>query len=466
MGRDGRPSLPLYRMGSALSLIIRFIWTDAGVNIRERYLPTLELEMRPFISLKVIDLLGIGASLALLLCFSCSSDDQGPPRNIGREEAIEEATKAIVPLVVQHGDQYVCVMMDTLLAKGTVIEEDAPATTGASRHGAGPPSSTTLTEDSYFFYLDRSPNTFYAHDVAYIVIGKSSNYKVIYAQWWPKINGKTYGPFMSGIPDRRYVVGSSGDLTRPGGNVLRFTPLNLASPDEGFIVVQGVMPGNALYEDAQLTYANMLGFFRAYTNWSPAVKDLALDGAAHLFTTVDNLADAGKKKITIAIIAHGDTDMIRLADSTVTADELANKLASRPDASFSVILCSSHSGSFVDNLRPVFNVLAVQTDCRGDQSARPDWDDADPLTDINPDDVGAEWISSLFVAADTIASDDAKWQTIVGSASARGVPPAFMLIRQASLGAIGVNPAFGLTQNLDFADRMGWSTPQGYVVWQ
>jgi hypothetical protein len=419
--------------------------------------------MRLSISFKKMRLLGIAPALALGFFVSCSSNDQAPPRNIDRHAAIEEATKAIVPLVVQPGDQYTCVMMDTVLAKGTIIEEDAPAKAGDP---AAPSASATLSEDSYFFYLDRSPNTFYAHDVAYIVIGKSSNYRVIHAQWWPRINGRTYAPFMKGIPDARYVVASSGDLGRPGGNVLRFPPLNLAAPDEGFIVVQGVMPGEALYEDAWLTYENMLGFFRAYTNWSPAVIDLAPGDAAHLFTTVDNLADGGKKKITIAIIAHGDTDMIRIADSTITADELANKLASRPDASFSIILCSCHSGSFVDNLRPVFNVLAVHTDCRGDQSARPDWDDADPLTDINPDDVGAEWISSLFVAADTIASDPARWQTIVESASARAVPPVFMLIRQASLGAIGVNSVYGLTQNLDFADRMGWSTPQGYVVWQ
>lgn len=181
------------------------------------------MEMQSFISLKKMCLLGLSPLLAVLLFASCSSDDAAPPRNLDRRAAIEEATKAIVPLVVQPGDEYVCVMMDTILAKGTVIEEDAPATAGASRswdrpgasrtearvsadatgargRAAASPSSTTLSEDSYFFYLDRSPNTFYAHDVAYIVIGKSSNYQVIHAQWWPRINGRTYAPFMKAIP--------------------------------------------------------------------------------------------------------------------------------------------------------------------------------------------------------------------------------------------------------------------------
>jgi hypothetical protein len=400
----------------------------------------------------------------LLLIVSCSKDTEAPRRNLDLQGAVDEA-KSILPLVVQPGEQFVCSLMDGLLAKGCVIEEDAPAI-AATALRAAPPASTALAENSYFFYVDRSPNTFYAHDVAYIIIGKSGAYRVIHAQWWPKFNGQAYAPFMRGIPDGASVVASTVDLEPPGGNVLRFEPMNLAAPDEGFIVVDGVMPENALYDDAVLTYHNMLGFFRAYTNWSSAVIDLAFGDAVQLFARMDALADQGKKKITIAIIAHGDTDAIRLDDSTMTADELANKLASRPDASFNVILCSSHSGSFVDNLRPLFNVLAVQTDCRGDQSARADWDVAAPLADVNPDDVGAEWVSSVFEAADTLASNKVKWRTILDMASTRGVPPVFMLIRQASLGAIGVNPALGLIQNLDFTDRMGWETPQGFVTWQ
>ena len=163
----------------------------------------------------------------------------------------------------------------------------------------------------------------------------------------------------------------------------------------------------------------------------------------------------GLNPITIYIIAHGGTDSVKLGGQWFTANQFHNKMAAHPDTIFNFILGSCHSGSFIDNLNTLDNVCVVVTACRHDQGATPDWDTAGSLSDYNSSDTGSEWTSSLLEAMSQIAEDEAKLDAIRESAANYGVPETCVLICQASYGALGANPTFGLTQDLDLSHRWG-----------
>jgi len=405
--------------------------------------------------------------MVMLLMASCSSEDStNPPKTLDQQQAIDAVKKAILPMVLQPGDRYACIRMDGSVAAGIKIEEDAPPMGGGLQ--SAPPVSTVLGEESFFFYLDLSPNTVFAHDVKYIIIGRSGRYQVLNAQWWPRIGGRTYGRFMKAVPDSQYVIAGNADLTLPGGSIMRFSPYGRGTPStEGFIVVQGLMPGEALYDQAESTYVEMLNYFIAYALPSAEVAGLVEANADNVFAEIDGMALAKKKTVTIAVIAHGNTDYVRLGGVGVTADDFAGEIGSHPDVTFNLILCSCHGGSFLDNLKPLANVLVAHTSSRGNESAYPDWDTAGGVTDYNPDDAGAEWMSSVVAAANVIAGDPVKWSMIVAAASNRGAPATSVLLHEACLGAIGSSSAFGLIENLDLMARVvGGETPQGYAIWE
>lgn len=403
--------------------------------------------------------------MAAAFIASCSGDKSAnPSKDLDQPAAIDAVRHAILPMVLHQGDRYACIRMDGSLPAGTTIEEDAPAIPGVM--GAAR-VSMTLGEESYLFYLDLSPGAFYGHEVKYIIIGKSNRYQILNAEWWLKINGQPYDRFMKVVPDSQYVVAGNVELSPPGGSVARFPLYDRGVPSsEAFIVVQGLMPGEALHDEAETTYHEMLNFFLAYASPTAKVDSLAEADARSIFSTIDLMASANKRVITVAIIANGNTDYVRLGGDVFTADNLVAEINLHPDAAFNVLLCSCHGGSFLDNLKPLPNVLVAHAASKGNESVFADCDVSGALTDENPEDAGAEWVSSVLAAANAIAHDPAKWNEIVAAAASRGVPATSMLIQQACLGAIGANPAFGLSANLDLASRLGWETPQGYARWE
>lgn len=405
--------------------------------------------------------------LAVALCaLSCSDDESTAPVSLDMQDAIDKVKEDILPDIVPAGAKYQCVRMDGSLAEGTIIAEDTPAMQGGGR---APGAVLALSEESYLFYLDLAPNSYYAHPVKYVVVGKSGKHQVTEAQWWPLVGGATYPEFMKGIPDADHVIDGNVTLVAASGVALDFNFANLATqfPD-GFIPVQGLLSGEALFDDAQATYANMANFCLAYRDktFNTLVNGLVQGDADGIFGAIDGMVTAGKNVITIMIIAHGSVDGIRLGGYGFSAAQFVDKFNDYPSVHFNVLLGSCHSGSFLDDMQGLANVETFHAACASSGGATPDWDQCGALTDYNATDSGSEWFSSVLAAGGHILANATYWSTIQTMARSAGAPPASMLVHEMCIGACGNLPTMGLSHNLDLANVCGETIPQGYAKWE
>jgi len=386
-------------------------------------------------------------------------------QDVGMEGAITVVTGQVLPGVLPQGAEYVCVRLDGPVAAGSVIEEDGPAGQ-AGTLGLARPKALTLGEESYLFFLDLAPGMYYEHDVKYIIVGKSGAYQVLDGRWWPKVNGAVPEPFGKAIPDPDHIIAGNVALEPATGLVMHFDfEVLLQRPREGFIVVQGLMPHENLFSDANATYLNGIAFFNAYKSGASEVEGLVQSQAANVLAEIDAMVADKMNPITIYIIAHGGVDGIRLGGLWFTAQQFRDKMAAHSSTLFNFLLGSCHSGSFVDNLSSLSNVRVIKTACATDEGAAPDWDTADGVVDYNPADSGSEWTSSLLRAAELIVTSPDRWAQIQSLSDAHNVPPTCALLDVAGHAALGNYPSLGLTQDLDLTHRTGYTTPQSYRSW-
>ena len=411
----------------------------------------------------------LACSMAALIAASCSEDDTSGPSDSGitMDDAIEIVTNDVIPAEVPQGGSYVCLKMSGSIPKGSTIEEAVPGG-GQMPPLHAPGASFAVNEESYFFYLDLAPQSFYEHPVKYVVVEKrSGDYTATDANWWPKINNETPPQFLQAVPDTNHVVAKNIDLVSPIGTEMQFLlPPLYTQYAEGFIVVQGLMPDEGLFGDATATYLNGVNFFNSYKNAFSRVEGLVEGQADNVLAEIDEMVNEGKYLITIYIIAHGGVDGVGLGGVWITANDFHNKMNEHPGTLFNFLLGSCHSGSFIDNLETLDNVRVVLTACNPDEGAKPDWDNVGGTTDYNTEDSGSEWTSSLLSAAEVLTSNSEYWATIQSNASTHGVPVTCELLCAARYGALGANPGFGLTQDLDLSHRLDHTTPQGYCSWE
>ncbi len=382
--------------------------------------------------------------------------------NTEMQKAIDVVIEEILPDIpeIQSGEPYWCVKLDASLPPGAVIVEDSGMAAKAS-------FQMTLEEETFFFFLDLAPRSFYEHPVKYIMVDKEGNHLEHDALWWPKINGVVPEVILKEVPEANDVVQTNVSLVAAVGTAIDyiFPPL-VSQWSEGFIVVQGLMPTENLYNCAVDTYLNGIGFFNAYKSVFSRVEGLVQSDALQVLSTIDAMAAEGKDMITIYIIAHGGVDSIRLGGQHFYASQFRSKMAAYPDIDFNFILGSCHSGSFINNLSSLDNVCAIETACSSDEGASGDVDSWGSSNDYNPSDVGSEWTSSLIAAMYSIAQNSSKMNNIQTWATNNEVPVTCMLICEASFGALGYQSTLGLTHNLDFSNVMGWSNPNHYCCWE
>jgi hypothetical protein len=382
--------------------------------------------------------------------------------NTAMQKAIDVVVEEILPDIpeVQSGEPYWCLKLEASLPPGTIILEDSGMTEKASL-------KITLGEEMFFFFLDLAPNSFYEHSVKYILVDQEGNHEEYDAGWWPKIDGVVPEVILKEVPDEEDVIQTNVTLKAAIGTVLDYVfPPLVSQWSEGFIVVQGLMPTENLYDCAVDTYLNGINFFNAYKSTFSSVEGLVQTDARKVLDAIDEMAEEGKDAITIYIIAHGNVDLVRLGGQYFYASQFRNKMAAHPDIIFNFILGSCHAGSFIDNLSSLDNVCAIETACSSDEGASGDVDEWGSSDDYNPADVGSEWTSSLIAAMFSIAQDSTKMSNIQTWAYNNEVPVTCMLICEAGFGALGYQATLGLTHNLDFSNVMGWSHPNHYCCWE
>ena len=414
------------------------------------------------INRKIVGLMLVGAA-GLLALVSCTQFEL-PDLATGMDAAIAVVMDEILPEVVPDGATYVCLRMDDALPPGSVIEEDAPEGQ-VETQGLLSPKGLTVSTESYLFFLDLAPGTYYEHPVKYILVDANGGSLVMDANWWPRVNGEIPDPFNATTPDPDYIVAGNVTLAPTTGVLMEFQFDLKFRLGEGFIVVQGLMSHENLFSDANATYLNGIAFFNAYRGAFSQLEGLVQGQADNVLDEIDQMVAAQLSPITIYIIAHGGVDGISLGGVWMTAQQFRNKMAEYPSTLFNFLLGSCHSGSFVDNLNTLSNVRVIKTACSTAGGATPDWDSASGQTDYNTEDIGSEWTSSLLRAAELIVNSPSSWAQIQSLASTWSVPVTSVLLDAAGYGALGNYASFGLTQDLDLSHRVGFTEPQHYRSW-
>ncbi len=402
----------------------------------------------------------VGCMLVVLALASCDLF-QKPDVDTDLSEATNIVISDILPGVIPTGATYLCARMDEPLPAGSVVEEDAPNQPGVL---AVKPKGLTIGEQSFLFFLDLAPGRYYEHPTKFILVGKSGGHQVIDAVWWPRVNGIAVAEFRDLTPDNERIIAGNA-VSRPiTRRLMEFAAFDLGVltrvQREGFLIVQGLMEGQDLFDDATDTYLNGVAFFNAYKKTFSELNGLVEGDAAGVLSAIDALAAKGLSPITIYIIAHGGVDGVRLGGAWIAAQQFHDTFAAHPDTLFNFLLGSCHSGSFIDNLNSLSNVRVVQAACAANGTASPDWDEYDDLVDYNPEDSGSEWTSSILAAAASIV--ESHWADVAAEAAAFKAPVTSVLLNDAWYGAFGAAPDLGLTNDLDFSHRLGATSPQRY----
>ena len=379
---------------------------------------------------------------------------------VGMDEAIAVVVDEILPTIaeVQAGEPYWCLRLGAPLSTGTVIEEDSGSTL-----------RITLDETIFFFYLDLAPGSYYEHPVKYILVDDDGNHDEFDASWWPRIDDVVPAGLVQELPAAADVIATNVDLTPAQGSVPQYS---FAAPDtgdaEGFILVQGLMPDEANYDDAVDSYQNAVNFFNAYTSAQSTVEGLVQSEASRLMETIDDMVDDGKDVITVYIVSHGGANYVRLGGEKFLASEFRECTEDYPDVIFSFILASPHSATFIDDLTVIDevylekNVHVVETACASGEWPKADLDAWGTRDDANPADAGSEWTSSLFEAMLMAIEDEPTMDYLWGVAESNLVPETTIFVWNAGRGAVGAQPVIAMTVDYDLSHYLGWTSPAHY----
>jgi len=167
------------------------------------------------------------------------------------------------------------------------------------------------------------------------MVGRSYRLKAYVANWWPKINNEIPEIIAKDFPDEEDIIAANVTLKKPAGIVQAYQPFKIPSQwREGFIVVQGLMPGENVFNGCNDTYLNAVNFFNAYKNSFSRVEGLVQSQATQVLDTIDSMADEDRGIITLFIIAHGGTNSIRLGGYPFYASQFRNKMAEYPEIVF------------------------------------------------------------------------------------------------------------------------------------
>ena len=403
--------------------------------------------------------------------FLFGSGEEEEEEGIDMNDAISIVVDDILPDILDdlEGAPYQCIRLDSSLPAGTTIEE-----------ASGNTVRLTLDEEKFFFYLDLEPGAMYVHDVKYILVDKSGEAEIYDAEWWVLIDDEIPEELLPDIPHEDDVI--AGDW--PFGPIQGEDPfydipdyLTLFPPDpdcEGFLIVLGTLETQKNYCPNEQSYYDAMYFFEQYaeamTRECSEVRGLHPPYetgisviSSPVLNEIKKMADDGFDPVTIFIIGHGGVDGVNCGGQTIYAKQIHDTLALYPGTRFNFILFSCRSGSFVDDLDDLDNVLIVSTAVGDDECACGfDVDDyvghggEQFLQDYNPDDRGVEWISSLLEAMSAILGDQSQVADLCVHSREHNVPMITLLIDAGSCGAIGHYADGGLTTDLDVSHRMEW----------
>lgn len=383
------------------------------------------------------------------------------------QNATRLVRESVVPEILQQTDasRYLVKRMETTVQPGTTVYENAPGSDDTGENGIA------VDEESYLFLMDLDPGAYFAHPVKYVLVTKSGMRTTYDANWLPRINEKVPESLVRLDTKSVNLVDSNVVLEKQVVSVKDWviTDIGPLVPlfKEGFLVVQGLTSSESCYTDAVNTYTNGYNFFNAYKGTFSSLVGIQEAGAADIMDKINDMVADNCYTITIYIIAHGNTDLIRLGGVYFYASDFVNIMNAHSSVSFNLLLGSCHSGSFVNDLNSLPNVKVVETSTSTSLNAYPDWDSHGSMTDFNALDIGSEWTSTIIEAAYAIVNNPAVWSIVTSEASTEGVPRTSMLFYHAGRLGVGIDTGLGISplQDYDLSRRAGYSDPQHHHSW-
>ncbi len=374
------------------------------------------------------------------------------PKDLQR--AINIVKDEILHKEVPPNSDFICSWYSEILEPGTSVDLENPG--DLVDQSVFAPTGVVIEDKSFLFLLDLDPGAYFAHTVKAILVAESGQYKVLEGEWLPRINGVVPEELKDPIPSRLRIVDQSIRLKLPKGIVSEpeLAPITpIWQWGEAFIVVQGLMPNEDLFQDAQNTYMQFLNFAFAYQAAMPEgrvdVQGLVQSNASNVLSSINSYASK-RKVVTVFIIAHGNVDRVKLGGIRHYAWQFATVMSDNPSTCFNFLLGSCKGGSFINDLNTLGNVRTVLTACKSTESAYPDWDVYGSTNDHNPEDAGSEWTSSIVARAISIVNNAAQFSLVKSEAYNFEVPTIRVLFQKAHLAALGTWG--GYTQNLDLTN--------------
>ncbi len=411
---------------------------------------------------KIVSLFFLFLVVMLLLssCIFLLPKDLQRAINIVKDEVLENE--------VPQGSDYLCYWYSEVLEPGTRVDLENPE--DIIDFADYVPGGVVIEDKTFLFVLDLDPGAYFAHPLKAILVRENGQFEILSGEWLPRINGVVPEELKELITPNRRIVDKNITLKLPKGEVkavelLPITPI--WQWGEAFIVVQGLMPTEDLFQDAQKTYLQFLNFALAYKAAMPEgrveVQGLVQSDAGKVLSSINAYAST-RKVVTVFIIAHGNVDAVKLGGVWHSASDFSTVMSDNPNTYFNFLLGSCKGGSFINDLNTLLNVRTVLTACKGTESAYPDWDVYGSTNDHNPEDTGSEWTSSIVARAVGILNNASQFGTVQTEAYNFEVPTISVLLQKAHLAALGTWG--GYTQNLDLTNRVNKATPQKYCSWE
>ena len=321
-----------------------------------------------------------------------------------------------------------------------------------------------VDEESYFYFIDLQPGAYYAHDTLFVTVDKKDGgVNVSQEQWWPIVNNEP--PSWVTDEDQYYNASNwffDSGVNRPAGASITAPQIGMPAPQhqwyEASVIVNGHHDGESLEWDAAMSAWEMWVLFDYYITpgetYEITPPPTGSNTPDDMFDLLDQLCQDGYDHIITYIVNHGGTDVIAVGGQDLYADDLVDFLNAHPDTSFSFLIETCASGSFIDDLSELPNVKLVLTATSSIYPSSADWD---PEYDPNPIDSGSEWTSSLYWGAlDRLTN--VGWADICNEANRISAPPSVVLLMSA-FNNIGANDSRDLNAcYLDFGQfPQAWS---------
>lgn len=268
----------------------------------------------------------------------------------------------------------------------------------------GPGLPFRVTGPAWFFWVDDEPYARFEHQTRYVLVdARTGKVKVAVRSWWPLLDGVAPWFDASNYWNRGNWAYSNVQPPAPSPQRLVAHASAAAGTAECAVIVDGGDPRVGTTDDAN----GMGDVLRVVFGLDTRKLGPPGNQKADIEQAVDELAEDGCTNMLLYVSSHGGDGFVLLGREKATVNDLKALIQRYPDVGFKVVVDACFSGSFVEPLRGLVEIVITATDSKSYA-----WGDEDPPEDPNPTDKGGEFSSGLIEDLRAIPNDQKLLQDI------------------------------------------------------